>query len=68
MSLAAMRSLFDAVMSGCSAEELKPRVDKLPFEERDQLLRALYSVRPEVAAKCQARAAEIDRLLNLRSP
>jgi hypothetical protein len=66
MLQAIMQSLFEAMLGGSSAEEVKSRLDKLPFEERDQLLRALYSVRPEVAARCQARAKEIDRLLNLR--
>ncbi len=61
MSLTALRSLFEAVIGGCSAEELKPRLDKLPFEERELLLSALYGVRDEVATSC------IDRLLNLRS-
>jgi hypothetical protein len=67
MRLATTQRLFEALMGGSSAEELKPQVDKLPSEEREMLLSALYNVRHEVAAVCQARAVEIDRLLDLQA-
>ena len=67
MRLATTRKLFEAVMGGSSAEELRPQIDKLPSEEREMLLCALHDVRHEVAALCLERATEIDRLLNLRS-
>jgi hypothetical protein len=64
MQLLTAQQLFDVVMGGGSAEELRPQVYSLPFEERDQLLSALHFIRNEVAANCQARAEEIDRLLD----
>lgn len=65
MELISPQELFEALMAGDSAEQLHPHVENLPFEERDLLLAALYSVREEVAATCRERAEEIDRLIDL---
>jgi hypothetical protein len=64
MDFRAIQKLFEAVMGGSSAEELRAQVYDLPFEERELLLRALHDVRHEVAATCRDRAVEIDLLLN----
>jgi hypothetical protein len=67
MRLTASRKLFEEVLGGSSAEELRPQLEMLPAAEREILLQALHEVRQEVAAVCEARAVEIDRLLNLQS-
>jgi hypothetical protein len=64
--LTTAEELLEALLGGGSAEELRPQVANLPYEEREMLLCALHSVRPEVAEICRERAVEIDRLLSVQ--
>ncbi len=68
MPLSTPKGLFEAVLGGCTAEELLPHLKRLPKEERELVILTLQAMRNEVAANCDARADEIDSLLSSVHP
>lgn len=68
MPLSTPKGLFEAVLGGCTAEELLPHLKRLPKEDREMVILTLQAMRNEVAANCEARADEIDHLLSLVPP
>lgn len=56
-------AIFDDLLSGTSAQELQPSVERLSEEERGTLLCTVACIQSTVAATCRERAAEIERML-----
>lgn len=55
-------------MAGDSADEIVPRLQALPIDDRQRLLCAVCSIRDEITCTCRNTGAEVSKLLSLQCP
>lgn len=60
--------IFQALLGGALIEDLQARINDLTSDERDILLCTASCIQTAVAANCQERADEIERLLVTNRP
>ncbi len=63
MALASAQDVLNALLSGATATELQPEVERLPPIELKALLCTACSMREEVIANCHDTGDEVDQLL-----
>jgi len=64
VALASAQDVLNALLSGATATELQPEVERLPLTELKTLLCTACSMREEVIANCHDTGAEVDHTRN----